>query len=116
MHPTSSFLRAVWLAGFLSVRVAIPSGEALEASQDRSAQLRACEWCGADEAPANLTWRVTIADEMEPGDPLILRGVVYAADGATPVPNVLLYMYHTNDEGVYPRRGNETGNGPSQSC
>lgn len=70
-----------------------------------------CQWCGASEAPSDVTSTATIVDENEPGERLVLRGTVYAPDGTTPVPGVLLYLYHTNAAGVYPKRGDETGNG-----
>ena len=70
-----------------------------------------CEWCGADEAPEDLTWQATIAGPEEEGTQLIVSGTVHLADGRTPAPNVLLYVYHANSQGVYPKRGDETGNG-----
>ena len=70
-----------------------------------------CEWCGAAEAPDPLDATLTIAADDEPGERMILSGTVYQADGATPAPDVLLYFYHTNARGIYPRRGDETGNG-----
>lgn len=69
-----------------------------------------CEWCGAHEAPATLESRTTIADPDEPGRRLVLTGTVYEADGETPASGVLLYVYHTNAEGIYPTRGDEMGN------
>lgn len=74
-------------------------------------QAQECEWCGAAEAPDDLSWETTIADENEPGERLVVSGTVFEEDGKTPVANVLIYVYHTNVEGVYPKRGDETGNG-----
>ncbi len=73
--------------------------------------LPACEWCGADEAPADLTWDIRVAGADEPGERLTISGTVYQSDGRTPAPGVILYLYHTNRDGVYPKRGDETGNG-----
>lgn len=69
-----------------------------------------CEWCGAHEAPQALGPEATIAGPEEPGGRLLLTGTVYEADGETPASGVLLYLYHTNAEGIYPTRGDETGN------
>lgn len=69
-----------------------------------------CEWCGAHEAPQALAPETTIAGPEEPGRRLVLTGTVYEPDGQTPAPGVLLYVYHTNAEGIYPTRGDETGN------
>lgn len=90
----------------------VGTGCAPSPSSEADAQpLPACEWCGADEAPARLSWETRIAGPDEPGEPLVIEGVVYEADGETPAPDVVLYLYHTNAAGVYPRRGDETGNG-----
>ncbi|MCF8243253.1 MAG: hypothetical protein K9J16_17890 [Melioribacteraceae bacterium] len=70
-----------------------------------------CEWCGADEAPENLSWETTIANENEPGERLVVTGTVYESDGKTPASGVIIYIYHTNADGIYPKRGDETGNG-----
>ena len=70
-----------------------------------------CEWCGAHEAPQELQSETTIADPGEPGRRLLLTGTVYEPDGETPADGVLLYVHHTNAKGLYPTRGDETGNG-----
>lgn len=76
-----------------------------------SGELPDCEWCGAREAPAELSWRARIAPPDEPGERLVLEGTVYLADGETPAPGVVIYAYHTDAEGIYSKRGDETGNG-----
>jgi protocatechuate 3,4-dioxygenase beta subunit len=73
--------------------------------------LPACEWCGAGEAPANLSWRTTIAPPDEPGRRIVVSGRVLKSDGRTPAPGVIIYAYHTNNGGIYARKGGETGNG-----
>jgi len=70
-----------------------------------------CEWCGAAEAPENPGSHAVIAGPDEPGERMLIHGTVYGPDGETPAPGVLLYVYHTNADGVYPKRGDETGNG-----
>ena len=89
------------------------SGGVNEDPGGRGAQeaLPECEWCGADEAPKNLKGETTIAGAEEEGRRLIISGTVYQADGQMPASDVMLYVYHTNSEGVYPKRGDETGNG-----
>ena len=79
-------------------------------AQGNSQRLPECEWCGAGEAPADVSWRTTIAGKDEPGERLVVRGTVYRPDGKTPAPGVILYAYHTNAKGVYPKKGTETGN------
>ncbi|MEP1033738.1 intradiol ring-cleavage dioxygenase [Ekhidna sp.] len=80
-------------------------------TQENNAQQPSCEWCGATEAPSNITSSTTIADSSEKGERIKISGTVYQPDGRTPAGDVILYVYHTNTEGVYPKKGNETGNG-----
>ena len=74
-------------------------------------ELPDCNWCGTDEAPANLTSHVTIAAAAEPGVRIAIRGKLYRSDGKTPAAGVVVYLYHTNAKGLYEKKGNETGNG-----
>jgi protocatechuate 3,4-dioxygenase beta subunit len=39
----------------------------------------------------------------------LLRGTIFYKDGKTPAKNIILYVYHTDQKGVYPTKGNETG-------
>lgn len=70
-----------------------------------------CEGCEAihEHDFDSLTPRTTIPPPDEPGERLILTGTVYQTDGKTPAANVVIYAYHTNEKGVYPTRGDETG-------
>ncbi len=74
-----------------------------------------CEWCGGHEAPAMLPSEMVLASQQEPGEALVIEGVVTEADGKTPAANIVLYAYHTNAEGYYrpgPHpRGNERRHG-----
>jgi protocatechuate 3,4-dioxygenase beta subunit len=71
-----------------------------------------CEGCEAIyESPVpfeQLNHIDTLADFNEAGPKLEVSGVVYGPDGK-PVPDVVLYVYHTNQEGIYPKRGDEKG-------
>lgn len=69
-----------------------------------------CEWCGAGDAPAELSYKTSIAPDDEPGKKLLVSGYVYRPDGKTPAEGILVYVYHTNIEGVYPKKGDETDN------
>lgn len=46
-------------------------------------------------------------DSTEPK--LKLSGTVFQRDGKTPANGVILYVYHTDRTGIYPKKGNETG-------
>lgn len=41
--------------------------------------------------------------------PIRISGTVYKKDGNTPAKNVILYVYHTNDKGVYPKKKQSKG-------
>ncbi len=81
------------------------------ASPPSRSDLYACEGCEAiyEHPHDSLDWRVTIPPPGEPGEPLVLTGRVLQPGGETVAPGVVLYVYHTNAEGVYPRRGDEAG-------
>lgn len=72
-----------------------------------------CEGCEAmyenDTAFADLDWQLTLPGYGEKGARLHITGTVYRADGKTTVPNIILYVYHTDESGHYPQQGNETG-------
>lgn len=65
--------------------------------------------CCFTNIPQNLSNIMSIADNGVPGERLIISGTIFKADGKTPYPNVILYAYHTDNAGLYSRRGNETG-------
>jgi len=51
----------------------------------------------------------TLPDFLDDGPKLKLTGIIYLKDGTTPAKDVILYIYHTNQDGVYPKNGDETG-------
>jgi protocatechuate 3,4-dioxygenase, beta subunit len=63
-----------------------------------------CEGCDAVfvGVPTTLTWSSRIAPADEPGEPLRIDGVVTDRQGR-PAPGVIVYAYHTDDRGHYPR-------------
>lgn len=63
------------------------------------------EWSGAFDAPANVSWRTILSKDSDTGEKLLISGTVFEADGKTPAPNVLIYFYHTDNEGYYGRNG-----------
>jgi protocatechuate 3,4-dioxygenase, beta subunit len=78
--------------------------------QSAKPDLYQCEGCeGALEREPNaLSWQTQIATKAEPGDAFVFEGVVYQTDGKTPAPNVVLYAYHTNADGLYLNGSNES--------
>ena len=72
-----------------------------------------CEGCEAIyETPVpfeKLNSIDTLPDFMEPGPRIVITGTVYQPDGKTPAPGIILYVYHTDQQGIYAKKGNETG-------
>jgi protocatechuate 3,4-dioxygenase, beta subunit len=72
-----------------------------------------CEGCEAIyESPipfGELLWILEMPDYKENGPRLQITGTVYKADGITPASGVVLYVYHTNQRGLYTTRQTETG-------
>jgi protocatechuate 3,4-dioxygenase beta subunit len=70
-----------------------------------------CDGCEAiyDGMPAQLNWETRIASASEPGEPLEVSGVIYQADGKTPASGVILYVYHTDANGIYSPAHGATG-------
>lgn len=76
-----------------------------------STEQQKCNWCGTSEAPENVDWRTVIPPKDEPGQKLIISGTIYHPDGESPAEGMIIYVHHTNIEGIYPKRGDEKGNG-----
>lgn len=69
------------------------------------------EWNGAKDAPKNVSWKTVLSKDADKGDKMLISGIVYQPDGKKPAPNVLIYLYHTDTEGVYGRRNDEHNHG-----
>jgi protocatechuate 3,4-dioxygenase beta subunit len=63
-----------------------------------------CEGCEAvfDGIPDSLSAAGRIAPADEPGEPLLIEGTVFD-EGGGPAAGIIVYAYHTNAHGVYPR-------------
>ena len=63
-----------------------------------------CEGCELvfDGMPAELESSARIAPPDEPGEPVVIEGPVVDAEGK-PAAGIIVYAYHTDVEGIYPR-------------
>ena len=72
-----------------------------------------CEGCEAIyESPVpfeKLTNVDTLPDFNDAGPKIEISGIVYQKDGKTPGKDVVIYIYHTNQKGIYPTKGDEKG-------
>ncbi|MDO8365389.1 MAG: hypothetical protein Q7T20_01245 [Saprospiraceae bacterium] len=65
--------------------------------------------CCFAQMPDQLTSVMKIAPAGEPGERMIIRGKITKSDGKTPVSDAIIYCYHTNERGIYAKKGGETG-------
>jgi len=93
---------------FILAVILLTTVDSSRAQQART-NLHVCEGCEAiyERSFDDLGWETTIPDKNEPGEPMVISGIVYQTDGSSPAEGVVLYVYHTNAEGVYPKRGDE---------
>jgi protocatechuate 3,4-dioxygenase beta subunit len=70
-----------------------------------------CEGCEAiyEYGNKNLTAIDTLPEFKELPNPIRINGTVYQNDGKTPAPDVILYVYQTNDKGIYPKKEDSRG-------
>ena len=73
-------------------------------------KLGGCEDCELmmEGMPETMGWKTILSTAGEPGEPLILSGVIYQRDGKTPAPGIVLYVYHTNQNGKYVTASGQT--------
>jgi protocatechuate 3,4-dioxygenase beta subunit len=56
-----------------------------------------------------LSWVDTLEDFDRAGPKIEISGTIFQPDGRTPAKDIILYVYHTDQTGVYPTRGDEKG-------
>ncbi len=104
-------LAAIMLLGLAGCGAAGAQGDkAAPVAGKARADLYQCEGCeGALEAdPGSLLNHAKMAAADEPGEPLRIKGTVYAAGGKTPAAGVVIYAYQTNAAGLYANGSPET--------
>lgn len=79
-------------------------GDVLERIKKMAAP-QGAEGMGAIDAPADLSWRAKLANKDSEGEPMVIAGTVFQADGKTPAPSTLIYLYHTDMYGRYGQAG-----------
>jgi len=72
-----------------------------------------CEGCEAVyDSPIqfeNLSYIDTLPDFDAAATKLEISGVIYKPDGTTPPPGIVMYVYHTDQNGYYTKKGNDNG-------
>lgn len=70
-----------------------------------------CEGCEAvfEYGNKKLNSIDTLPDFNDPGLKIKITGTIYQSDGTTPAEGVILYIYHTDQNGIYATKGDEKG-------
>lgn len=63
-------------------------------------------------AEKNAPSKITITTKEEPGERLVVSGVVFGPDGKTPLPGASVYVYHTDAKGLYTPGANNDNRNP----
>lgn len=96
---------AAWCLVFAAAGCAAWGGPAAAEAVERVPVIGGpCEGCEAvfDGLPERIASVTRIAPTDQSGEPLRIEGVVRDAQGR-PAPGVIVYAYHTDAEGIYPR-------------
>ena len=89
-----------------------PSDQKQDVSTQQSGPVGGpCEGCEAtiQYAPGPLPAVDTLPGFEETGQKLMVSGTVYQKDGKTPASEIILYVYHTDQEGIYMPAAGATG-------
>lgn len=72
-----------------------------------------CEDCDAlydcPESFETLNAVDTLPGFEDPGPKIEITGIIYQRDGKTPAAGVILYVYHTDQKGIYPKNDSYNG-------
>jgi protocatechuate 3,4-dioxygenase beta subunit len=96
---------------FLALLLSSPAGSQQPKGNDVRLVGGPCEGCEAvfEYGDKHLTAMDTLPDFNDEGQKIKITGTIYQADGKTPAEGVILYIYHTDQNGIYATRGGETG-------
>ncbi len=87
----------------------MPSSSALLVLLPTLVQAQWCPARGPEEVPRGVTAVATLTRPDEPGERLVVTGIVRQMDGRTIAPGVIVYAYQTNQRGAYARDAGATG-------
>jgi protocatechuate 3,4-dioxygenase beta subunit len=88
----------------VGARAETSSSGKLEILRRNAIQDPDCEWCGARDVPDDVSWKTRLVKDGGPGERMKIDGTVYETDGITPAADILIYTYHTDNEGLYGRK------------
>jgi protocatechuate 3,4-dioxygenase, beta subunit len=96
------FLWIIWLSVSCNAQNSYPPAKTVGGG---------CEGCEAlyEFGDKTLSPIDTLPGFEDNSPQLKITGTVFQKDGVTPAENVILYIYHTNRQGIYETRGSEKG-------
>ena len=116
MQYKTGFMKSIYLFTIVAVTITTNGcGQTNSQKQIKNNQKvgGSCEGCEAiHESPVAFEKLSSVAylpDYNDPGPKIEISGTVYHRDGKTPAKDVVLYVYHTDQAGIYPTKGNEKG-------
>lgn len=96
---------ALAILGFAIAGPASFAGTAAEVSAASSSTAQTTS--PSNSKVASTRAAAVITPKGEPGEPLEVSGVIYEADGRTPVAGVRVFIYHTDAKGYYSQGGQD---------
>lgn len=101
-----SRITTMWAAGLLGLAAVACAQAGTRAAQDEREPILGgpCDRCDAvfEGLPEELGSSARIAPADEPGEPMRIEGTVTDRSGE-PAPGVVVYAYHTDARGIYPK-------------
>lgn len=96
---------------FLFTVLIFSSGNSQNRKEDARLVGGSCEGCEAvfEYGNKELSPVDTLPDFNDEGQQIKVTGTIYQSDGKTPAEGVILYIYHTDQNGIYATKGGETG-------
>ena len=96
---------------FLFAVLIFSSGNSQERKENDRLVGGPCEGCEAvfEYGNKELSPVDTLPDFNDEGQQIKVTGTIYQSDGKTPAGGVILYIYHTDQNGIYATKGGETG-------
>jgi protocatechuate 3,4-dioxygenase beta subunit len=100
------------LIALLLITACADSNSQQQQTKDKTVGGR-CEGCEAIHESTvpfdQLSYIDTLPDFKDAGEKIEVSGIVYRKDGKTPAKDVVIYVYHTDQAGIYPMKGDEKG-------
>ena len=96
---------------FCLIILALASCTKSQQTEKEAKLIGSCEGCEAvfEFGDKKLTPIDTLPGFFEQGTKLMITGTIYKNDGKTPAEGVILYIYHTKQNGIYAAKKTSTG-------